>query len=541
MAHKETESTPRSPLYSGGRRRGLFSPLMRRVLVVNVIALAILGAGILYLGQFRENLVQQRTDTLLSQADIIAGALGETAAGPESVELNIALARQIMVRLVDMAHMQARLYSTRGELMIDSRFLSPTGQVIQTPLPPDKGGLNFTDRLLDQIDRVMNTLAPTPSYEPYNEAGTDGPQKFQEVEKALDGRPAVHIRKLTDETLVINVAIPVQRFRRVLGVLLLTASTQDIEQLIRAERLNTLRVFAISLGVTLLLTLFLSSTIARPIRVLAAAADRVRRGIGRAEALDIYNNRKDEIGDLSRALNDMTQALYHQIDAVESFAADVAHELKNPLSSVRSAVESMALTKDPDVQARLLAVIQDDVRRLDRLITDISDASRLDAELSRGHMEPVDLGVLVSTLVDIYRTTGSSGDVRIELEPPERGTFMVSGIEGRLGQVVRNLIENAISFSPAGGKVSLDLERLGNTVIFRVKDEGPGLPEGAEKRIFERFYSERPETEAFGTHSGLGLSISRQIINAHDGSISATNRADHTGALFTVKLPAHRS
>ena len=538
MTHEATEHPEETPRIKRIRRRGLFSPLMRRVLVVNVLALAILGAGILYLGQFRENLIQQRTDTLISQAEIIAGALGESAAGVESVELDTAMARQIMIRLVDMTHMQARLYSTRGELVIDSRFLSPTGNITQTPLPPRDGTLRVADKLLDQINRVMNILAPSPAYESYTDAGTDGPQKFEEVEDALKGKSTTRIRKMSDDTLVINVAIPVQRFRRVLGSLLLTATTQDIEQLIRAERLNTLRVFGISLGVTLLLTLFLSSTIARPIRVLAAAADNVRRGIGRAEALDIYNNRKDEIGDLSRALNDMTQALYHQTDAVESFAADVAHELKNPLSSVRSAVESMALTKDEDVQARLLAVIQDDVRRLDRLITDISDASRLDAELSRGQMDPVDLGSLVATLVDIYRTTGSSGNAVIGFETPERGTFMVSGIEGRLGQVVRNLIENAISFSPEGGKVLLDLERVGEAIIFRIMDEGPGLPEGSEKRIFERFYSERPETEAFGTHSGLGLSISRQIIDAHGGIITAANRADHTGAVFTFRLPA---
>ncbi|GAB4144714.1 MAG: hypothetical protein Tsb0016_14340 [Sphingomonadales bacterium] len=301
-----------------------------------------------------------------------------------------------------------------------------------------------------------------------------------------------------------------------------------------------MKVFGVSLAVTLMLSLFLAGTIARPIRRLAAAADRIRGGMGRQVRLPDYTRRGDEIGDLTRSFADMTQALYRQIDAVESFAADVAHEIKNPLSSLRSAVETVERSADPEIQKKLLGIIKDDVRRLDRLISDISDASRLDAELSRGKMDEVDLPVLLATLVDIYRSTGRGDGADIRFDNQASASLCVAGIEGRLGQVVRNILENALSFSRAGGAITIGLRQSGRQAVISIDDEGPGLPQQNVEDIFKRFYSERPADEAFGTHSGLGLSISKQIVEAHGGTIRAENRVEDgnvKGARFIIELP----
>jgi len=342
---------------------------------------------------------------------------------------------------------------------------------------------------------------------------------------------------------VINVAVPVQRFRRVLGGLLLTANTDDIDRIVRAEQISTLKVFAAIMAVTTLLSVFLARTVVLPIRILARASERVRRGIGREERIPEFAERNDEIGDLSRSLGDMTRALYTQIDAIERFAADVAHELKNPLTSMRSALETIRMTNKPAVQEKLLTIMDEDVRRLDRLISDISDASRLDAELSRGHMEQVDIGAMLTTLVDAYDTTAKEGQAQVVFKPGDDGPYLVPGIEARLSQVWRNLIDNALSFSPSDKTIIVSCEKQGPFLVVRVDDEGSGMPKGAEENIFKRFYSERPESESFGNHSGLGLAISKQIVEAHNGLINARNRQDPDdpdkvlGARFSVRLP----
>ena len=302
-------------------------------------------------------------------------------------------------------------------------------------------------------------------------------------------------------------------------------------------------VFAIALAVTVLLSFYLAGTIARPIRRLAAAAKLVRYGQGRRFEIPDFGRRRDEIGDLSRALRDMTQALWDRLDAIEGFAADVAHEIKNPLTSLRSAVETVTRVRDPEQQRRLMSIILDDVQRLDRLISDISDASRLDAELSRAQTEPVDIAALLETLVEIQSATLDPDRApRFKIELQDRSRLLVQGIEGRLGQVFRNLLSNAVTFSPPGGEILMSAQRSDGSVVIGLSDEGPGLPEGKLEAIFDRFYSERPKEEKFGTHSGLGLSISKQIVDAHGGSIRAENRisADGVvmGARFIVTLPA---
>lgn len=528
---------------------GAFSPLIRRILAVNVFALGILGGGILYLDQFRTNLIDTLVADLEADAEIIAGAIGESATtGPETKGIEIEPARQIIRRLIGRGSRRARLFSTDGDLVADSRFMNLGRSVYVIPLPPPDEKADISQRIADWFNSSLDAMSFSRSdLPPYKERARQLASDYPEAVSALAGEPQTAIRKLVDGTPIISVAVPVQRFRRVLGVLILTTDASDIQQIVRQERMTILQVFGLSLVVTLLLSFFLAGTIARPIHKLAAAADEVRRGIGRSPAMQAFTHRRDEIGALSRSLSAMTETLYHQLDAVESFAADIAHELKNPLSSMRSAVETVQRTDDEAVKEKLLQIIQEDVQRLDRLISDISDASRLESELSRAEMEPVDLGMMALTLVEAYNATGSEGAPTITLQGVGPGKFVVPGLEGRLSQVVRNLLDNALSFSPSGGLITVRLGQNKMMVELTIEDEGPGLPEGSEDKIFERFYSERPTAEAFGKHSGLGLSISRQIVEAHGGTIRAENRkaspapdtetAANHGAKFILLLP----
>jgi two-component system sensor histidine kinase ChvG len=358
---------------------------------------------------------------------------------------------------------------------------------------------------------------------------------------ALGGEVGGAIRMLKDETLILTVAVPVQQLRRVVGALLLSADSAEIEDGVRNAQLAILQASALALTVTVLMSIFLAGTIAGPVRRLAAAADRVRRWRGRRAEIPDLSQRRDEIGDLSGALHAMTEALYGRLDAIEIFAADVAHEIKNPLTSLRSALESIDRTDDPVQKKRLMAVMTEDVRRMDRLISDISNASRVDAELAREESEPVDLATLLQTLLSVRQSDAEAGGPRFELQLDPGAAIVIDGLPSRLGQVVDNMVGNALSFSPANGTIRLSLERHGNMAQLVVEDDGPGIPQGQEEAIFQRFYSQRPAGEAFGQHSGLGLSICRQIIEAHGGTITAKNRfgpdGAKCGARFTVRLP----
>jgi two-component system sensor histidine kinase ChvG len=380
----------------------------------------------------------------------------------------------------------------------------------------------------------------------YEEVGSANGREYAEVASALNGQPASVVRVGEDGGLIVSVAVPVQRYRAILGSLLLSTESGDIDDIVQSERMAILRVFAVASAVTVLLSILLASTIAGPVRKLANAAERVRRGVRhrRAEIPD-FGSRKDEIGHLARVLSDMTIALYKRMEAVESFAADVSHELKNPLTSLRSAVETLPIAKTDEQRARLLGVIKHDVKRLDRLITDISDASRLDAELAREATEPVNIAKLLETVVSIARETRVTNKRKIQLtlEPRRWGkdAFFVLGHDSRLGQVFNNLIDNALSFSPQEGSVRIRAWRDPSSISVTVDDDGPGIRAENVENIFERFYTDRPEADEFGQNSGLGLAITRQIVEAHRGTIQAENRkrADGgvEGARFTVVLP----
>jgi two-component system sensor histidine kinase ChvG len=533
---------------AGARTRGRswpVSPLTRRILAVNVLALALLAGGFLYLGKYQASLIGQQIESLKTQGEVFAAALGEGAVLDSVDEGEILLpdlARQMMRRLVEPTRTRARLFDVKGDIIADSRILRGPGDTIQVLelQPSDKEGriLHIADQIYDWI---LDLLPRHTAYPVYREGASPGAADYPEAMRALRGETGSAIRSdPATGGLVFSVAIPIQRYKQVLGVVMLSAGSGEIEEELRTVRLELLRIFGVALLVTVLLSFYLAGTIVRPIRRLAGAAERVGGRRARIEIPD-FTRRGDEIGDLSGSLREMTDALWQRINAIESFAADVAHEIKNPLSSLRSAVETAIRIEDPSNQRRLMAIILNDVQRLDRLITDISDASRLDAELGRVELEPVDIAAMLRALVDVHEATRTERSPRLVLAISD-SDLIVLGIEIRLSQVFRNVIGNAVSFSPPLGEIRLTARRDGRAVLITVEDEGPGIPDEKLTAIFDRFYTERPLGETFGTHSGLGLSISRQIVEAHRGMIWAENRKSAQGAIigarFSVRLSA---
>jgi two-component system sensor histidine kinase ChvG len=528
-------------------RRWTVSPLTRRILAVNVLALALLAGGFLYLGKYQASLIGQQIESLKTQGEVFAAALGEGAVLDSVDEGEILLpdlARQMMRRLVEPTHTRARLFDVRGDIIADSRILRGPLDAVQVHELQPQEQEGAVVRLANRIyDKFLSMLPRHTSYPVYRESASPRAGEYAEVARALRGESGHAIRSDPQTGgLIFSVAIPIQRYKQVLGAIMLSAGSAEIEEELRTVRLELLRIFGVALLVTVLLSFYLAGTIARPIRRLAAAAERARGRRARVEIPD-FTRRGDEIGDLSRSLREMTDALWQRMSAIESFAADVAHEIKNPLSSLRSAVETVARIEDPTNQRRLMAVILSDVQRLDRLITDISDASRLDAELGRLELEPVDIAAMLETLADVHEATRTdeSPHLVLAIGKSER-QLVVPGIETRLSQVFLNIIGNAISFSAPLGEIRLAARHDGRAVLVTVEDEGPGIPEEKLTAIFDRFYTERPLGEQFGTHSGLGLSISKQIVEAHRGTIWAENRKDANGATigarFSVRLPA---
>jgi len=524
-------------------RRRRFSSLTLRILLPNVLALAILVGGVFYLDQYRDALIEAKIAALQSEAEIVAGALGESAlAGPDDAPRIVPERAAAMIgRLAESSRTRVRLFDPNGTLVADSRTLTSAGREVRLRiLPPPSGGA-IADAFRRAYDWVVDWLPAREVFPIYLERPGQRAQDYAETTAALRGRVDGAVRQDEDAELVLSVAVPVQQLHHVLGALMLSTDGRDIVDGMRSVRVGIIQAFLITLGVTVLMSTFLAGTIARPVRRLARAAQRVRRWRGERVEIPDLSRRGDEIGDLSAALREMTAVLYARIEAIESFAADVAHEIKNPLTSLQSAVESLSRTDDPRQQERLTQVIADDVRRLDRLITDISNASRVDAELLRSETEPVDLKAMLETVVEVYRERMRSGRQRFELVAGDGRGPTMEGVPGRLGQVIENLVANAVSFSPPEGLIRLGLSRRDGMAEITVEDEGPGLPEDKIEALFDRFYTKRPAGEAFGRHSGLGLSIARQIVEAHGGSIEAENRHDGTGrvlgARFVIRLP----
>ena len=502
------------------------SRLGRLIIALNVLGLAILIGGALVLNELRQGLVNARIDSLTTQGELMAAIIDQAfTVGEPSPAMDANDASLTLQMLANPKTQRARLFDAEGRPIADSELVAD--RVEQKALPP---ALRRGDA------RMGLPLKARPRGAVAQEARA---ALRAEVAKALRGQHVAGLRRSENGDRVVSVSIPIQRVQAVLGVLTLEAN--DVDEIIARERMALIPFILIAVAVTLSSSLLLTRLIAQPVRRLARAADRVRLAGARAISLPDLASRDDELGDLTRSLEDMTQSLSERMDAIESFAADVAHEIKNPLTSLRSAVETLDLVTDPAARERLLRILKNDVQRLDRLVTDISNASRLDAELSRDNPKPIDLERLVADIVGLYQATAKPGEVSVRfvhptgIEPP-----VVLGREGSLGQVFRNLIDNARSFSPPGGEVEVAVQRGGGRVIATVSDSGPGIPEENLETIFERFYTSRPKGAAFGGNSGLGLSIARQIVEAHGGMLKAQNRTVDgkvLGAVFLLVLP----
>jgi two-component system sensor histidine kinase ChvG len=545
-----------------------FSSLTRRIVFLNLAGLVALVTGVLYLSQFRAGLIDARVQSLLTQSEIIAGAIAASATvetdsitidperllelqagesyGPSDEALsgiefpiNPERVAPVLRRLVSPTKTRARIYDRDGVLILDSRNLYGRGDVLRFDLPPPN---SERPGLMERTFIALRRWFGRGDLPLYNELGPENGKGYREVAQALNGAHASMVRVNERGEVIVSVAVPVQRFRAVRGALMLSTQGADIDDMVEAERLAIVKVFLVAAGVMVVLSMLLAGTIAGPVRRLADGAERVRRRIRTRVEIPDFTRRRDEIGELSGALRDMTNALYTRIEAIESFAADVAHELRNPLTSLRSAVETLPVAKTEQSRQRLLAVIEHDVKRLDRLISDISDASRLDAELQRQEAAPIDLAKLLDALVKAANEVRTD-DVKVTLtfEGP-LSEFKIAGHDSRIGQVISNLVDNARSFSPAGGTVRITCRRVRGEVEILVDDEGPGIRPEALDKIFERFYTDRPE-QGFGQNSGLGLSISKQIVEAHGGTIRVENRIGGQpsrvlGARFIVRLPA---
>lgn len=542
--------------------RTLFSTLTRRIVALNLAGLLVLVVGVLVLNQWRAGLIEARVQSLRVQGEIIAAAIGASAtvnsdviqvdpdllmnlttgdrAAPLSFidpslefPINPERVAPLLRNLIGPTRTRARIYDQGGLLILDSDNIYARGEILRQMTKRSQDPAFF---LFDWWNGLME-LVPGEDFPLYQEFGADEGIRYPEVANALTGDSTAIVRVDKKHQLVVSVAVPVKRVRATVGALLLSTEPGDIDQIATAERWGILRIALVAGGVTLLLSLLLAGTVAGPLRRLSAAAEKVQSSISSREEIPDFTDRPDEIGHLSRALRNMTSALYNRIEGIERFAADVAHELKNPLTSLRSAVETLPRAKREEDSQRLHAIIQHDIRRLDRLISDISNASRLDAELARDNIQRLDLEKLVETMVGIHKDVAAEREVSVVLDK-RAGRFAptVMGHDSRLAQVVTNLIDNAVSFSPKGGTVHVAIRTAESSITVSVTDEGPGI-RGDITRIFTRFYTDRPDGEHFGDHSGLGLAISKQIIEAHKGVIRAENRTDRSGALFTFVLP----
>lgn len=493
-----------------------------RILAVNVFAIAMLGGGLLYLDSYREQIIQERLEQEQQSVWLLAHAL-EPLDQPRRIAMIRAVAQRYRSRI--------RLYDGAGIARLDSFALVPMTYGLRNP--DDEPWQRHAARLLDQ---GFDWLVGAQPVDRFVEPRPDRLNHWSEAVAARTSQSAhAKMRYAPDRTPMISAAIALPQGG---GVLLTSYNARDITRIVRAERFNLGMIVLATVLVSVLLSLFLARTIVRPLRRLASAAVRVRLGRAREVVVPRLPSRGDEIGMLARALSDMSLALRQKIDATEAFAADVSHELKNPLASLRSALEGLGNVKDERLRAQLFDIACSDVQRLDRLITDISEASRVDAQLTRTRFEPVDLGEMIENLLALRRTRGLNHGREIVFARPRRGVAVVMGEGTRLERVISNLLDNAVSFSPPGGLVRIEATQFHGRVLVRVIDQGPGVLPSEREAIFRRFHSARPEGEAFGQHSGLGLAIARTIIEGHHGTISAQDRDDdETGACFAINLP----
>jgi two-component system sensor histidine kinase ChvG len=496
--------------------------LTSRILTVNLVPLMLLAGSLFFIDSYRRQLLDERYRLAQIEAQITAEALaGATRERQEA----------LLIQIGKEQRMRLRIYDAQGKLTADSFALAPPsftfGDPEADPLREDLA------RWMDAaVDFAVGARRPPAYVEPAEQDADAWPELARARQQGLT---QIELRHAPDRTPVITAAAPVGLKG---ATLLTTRNARDITLAVRSARTTLLSIIALALAVSIVLSLFLARTIIEPLRRLSRAAVRVRLGRERDVEVPRMQERGDELGVLARAVSDMTSALRHRIDAVESFAADVAHEIKNPLASLRSAVESLQKVQDPALRAQLTDIAAHDVRRIDRLVTEIAEASRIDAELSRATFEAIDLAALVDNVVKAREDRGLNQTTTIEVERRGRSA-LVMGVPLRLERVIDNLLDNAVSFSPAGGRIEVTIEHLEDRVRATVCDEGPGIAPEAREKVFARFHSHRPEEESFGNHSGLGLAIARTIAEAHDGTLHVADRPDGgSGACLVLELPA---
>jgi len=535
------------------------SSLTIRILSVNIIAIMILGLGILYLGEYTDSLVEGELQSMESEARFMAGAISEGAVRPvfqisplprsrmQQIEaIKPSFARRMVRRLGNSGKSRIILYGAGGMVLADTQKIPPSRRNIVQNTTPSKN-LNIGDLFDQSAGRFLSLIPTQAKLEPYPDQVFETVTSFPDSQKALNGELSASAWEQKNGNIILTAAAPIQKDKNILGVVLLIHEGTELEEKIESIRVDVFRVFLGSLGITVMLSIYLSGLIGQPLKKLAIAAESVRTGKGDYQQIPDMSDRGDEIGELSVVLRDMTQALWDRMDTIERFAADVSHELKNPLTSVRSAIETAAKIKDEKSRQKLMDIIHHDIQRLDRLISDISTASRLDAELTRDEMVIVHLDSMLRRVCDAYkapldRVGGvDAEDNKIKLQINDDAPLKIYGNEDRLIQVFGNLISNAISFSPDDQAILMTVQKgeEQNTVEILVEDHGPGIPDNKIETIFDRFYTERPKHESYGSHSGLGLSISKQIIDAHDGEIFAENILENNkklGARFIVRL-----
>jgi two-component system, OmpR family, sensor histidine kinase ChvG len=515
------------------------------VLAINVLALAILAGGFLYLDRYQDELLTTKTDGLMREGQLIASALAGDAErndGAGSSGLDVTRTVTLLQRLNVPTDLRVRLFAADGALMADTNALPGTAIEGRALPPPEQIGA-IKRMAFAAYDWVLTHLPPHRRGPPMPAPEEPVAKNFPLATDALAGTAQSAIYEAPEGGRIVVVAMPLKSVRRVQGALLLTASADDVDHSVRDVRYTLVLAFIVALAITVMLSLYLAGTITRPVRRLADAADAVHRGRGRKAHIPDFTSRRDEIGGLSASLTAMTDTLWSRMDAIENFVADVAHEIKNPLTSVRSAIETAKRIEDPDQRQRLLDIVASDITRLDRLLSEIADASRIDTELARAEPTDVELAKMLGMIADLHNAQRHDAAVpspviKIDLE----GNGHTLAIADRLAQVFRNLINNAASFATPDGIIAVHLTKHGSWIEISVEDDGPGVHEEALEKIFDRFYTDRSDPTEFGKHSGLGLAISRQIIEAHDGTIRCENRLSSDGAVagarFTVTLPA---
>lgn len=496
--------------------------LTYRILAVNILTLVIVALSILYLDAYRNQLQEEREARILGQARLAGLALDRSPAIADGGLLR-AIGQESRTRL--------RVYDRSGALIEDSWAGAAATYTLRDPATQP-----WRKDVARALDRGFNILVGERSPDDFIEPKIDRAGEWPEIGRASStGTALVTVRQAPDLTPVFSAATSLANG----STLLVTANDRNFTRTVRSQRGALAIALAVATLLSILLSLFLARTIVRPLRRIAIAAHRVRLGRAREVRVPRLPSRRDEIGMLARAVSDMSQSLRLRIDNIEAFAADVTHELKNPLASLRSAVDGLDRIEDPALRKQLLDVVRQDVVRLDRLIGDVSEAARTDAELARARFEPVDLGPLIEQLVSGWEQRRETGTVRLAFARPRRASTIVVGEPGRLARAIDNIIDNAISFSPAEGLVEIAAIHVGDRILIRVDDEGPGVPDQHREAIFNRFHSVRPDTESFGRHSGLGLAIARAIVEGHDGEIDVADRDDApSGARFTISLPA---